>query len=188
MACKAIRVFSYPCIQKYFRYELHRSGTKRMRISTPTGINGFIQSTSALASQFPLTPEGTRRFVLAFGEEMAYIRVQDAWNPWRFLRQMEGNPPTRWGTQDFKRWLPGWMALLVLWLWEFAGYVRYGFKWSQADTRSGYVGLWHGRLVRRSGHTILPSLIARDLAESGQGWSRLSQNGEKAVRDVKRKT
>ncbi|HRJ43023.1 MAG: hypothetical protein KJZ86_10870 [Caldilineaceae bacterium] len=165
------------------------------------GLPGFIAATSRLASHFPLTPDGTRRFVLAFGEQMAYIRVQDAWNPWRFLRQMEGNPPTRWGTDGFKRslvddrnparhyaafvfvgfWLPGWMAVLVLWLWELAGFVRYGFRWSQADTRSGYVGLWHGRLLRRFGHTLLPSLLARDLAETGQGWSRLSRNGEKAL-------
>jgi hypothetical protein len=60
--------------------------------------------------------------------------------------------------------------------------VRYGFYWSQADTRCGYVGLWHGWLLKRYGHTILPSLIARDLAETGQGWSRLSKNGEKAVK------
>ena len=169
--------------------------------TSTTDLPGFIAAISALAARFPLTPTGTRRFVLAFGEEMAYIRVQDAWNPWRFLRQMEGNPPVRWGTRGFKRglvddrnparhyaafvfvgfWLPGWMAVLLLWLWELAGFVRYGFRWSQADTRSGYVGLWHGRLVRRYGHTILPSLIARDLAETGRGWSRLSKNGEKAV-------
>jgi hypothetical protein len=177
-----------------------------MSMSTPTGVNGFIHATSALAAQYPMTRSGTRCFVLAFGEQMAYIRVQDAHNPWRFLRQMEGNPPTRWGTDGFKRglvddrnparhyaafvfvgfWLPGWMALLLLWLWEFAGYVRYGLRWSQADTRSGYVGLWHGRLVRRYGHTILPSLIARDLAETGRGWSRLSDNGVKAVEKEKR--
>jgi len=173
---------------------------------TTAGLPGFITATSSLAARFPLTSNGTRRFVLAFGEEMAYIRVQDAWNPWRFLRQMEGNPPTRWGTDGFKRglvddrnparhytafvfvgfWLPLWMALLVLWLWEVAGFVRYGFRWSQADMRSGYAGLWHGRLVRRYGHTILPSLIARDLAESGRGWSRLSDNGVKAVEKEKR--
>jgi hypothetical protein len=166
------------------------------------GLSGFIAATSQLAATFPLTRSGTRRFILAFGEQMAYIRVQDAWHPWRFLRQMEGAPPVRWGTGGFKYglvddshparhyaafvfvgfWLPGWMALLLLWLWELAGFVRYGFYWSQADTRSGYVGLWHGRLIRRHGHTILPSLLARDLAETGSGWSRLSANGEKAVK------
>jgi len=172
---------------------------------TPGGLTGFIAATSALAARFPLTRRGTQRFVLAFAEQTAYIRVQDAWNPWHFLRQMEGAPPVRWGTDGFKRglvddrnparhyaafvfvgfWLPGWMALCLLWLWELAGYLRYGFRWSQPDTRSGYVGLWHGRLVRRYGHTILPSLLARDLArnlaETGRGWSRLSQNGRKAI-------
>lgn len=173
------------------------------------GLDGFVAAVSRLAARFPATTQGTRRFVLAFGEETAHIHVQDAWNLWRFLRQMEGNPPVRWGTDGFKRglvddtnparhyaafvfvgfWLPGWMALLVLWLWELAGYVRYGFYWSQADMRSGYVGLWHGRLVRRHGHTILPSLIARDLAETGRGWSRLSRSGEKATRkSVRRET
>lgn len=166
-----------------------------------SGLPGFIAATSQLASHFPLTPDGTRRFVLAFAEQMAYIRVQDAWNPWRFLRQMEGNPPALWGVRGFRHslvddrnparhytafvfvgfWLPGWAAALALWLWEFAGFVRYGLRWSQADIRSGYVGLRHGRLVRRHGHTILPSLLARDLAETGRGWSRLSANGEKAL-------
>lgn len=169
------------------------------------GLAGFIANTSQLAARFPLTRDGTRRFVLAFGEDAAYIRVQDAWNPWRFLRQMEGAPPVRWGTAGFKRglvddtnparhyaafvfvgfWLPGWLALPVLWLWEMAGYLRYGLRWSQADMRSGYVGLWHGRLVRRYGHPILPSLIARDLAETGRGWSRLSKNGEKATQKMR---
>lgn len=175
-----------------------------MTKSSSTGLPAFIANTSQLAARFPQTGAGTRAFVLAFGEAAAYIRVQDAWNPWRFLRQMEGNPPVRWGTTGFKRglvddtnparhyaafvfvgfWLPGWPALLLLWLWETAGYLRYGLRWSQADMRSGYVGLWHGRLVRRYGHTILPALIARDLVETGRGWSRLSKNGEKAVRKI----
>jgi len=165
-----------------------------MNTQPTTGLTGFIDAASQLAARFPATRNGTRRFVLAFGEQMASIRLQDAWNPWRFLRQMEGNPPRRWGTKGFKRslvddrnparhyaafvfvgfWLPGWTAVLTLWLWELAGFVRYGFQWSQADIRSGYVGLWHGRLMRRYGHKILPSLMARDLAESGRGWSRLS--------------
>ena len=131
-------------------------------MSNPTlaGVTGFTHTTSALVAQHPLTRNGTRRFVLAFGEQMAYIRVQDAWNPWHFLRQMEGNPPTAWGTSGFKAglmddrnparhyaafvfvgfWLPGWIAALLLWLWELAGYLRYGLRWSQTDTRSGYVG------------------------------------------------
>jgi hypothetical protein len=37
----------------------------------------------------------------------------------------------------------------------------------------GYVGLWHGALVRRYGHTVLPSLIARDLAQ-GKEWGHIN--------------
>ncbi len=150
------------------------------------GIDGFIAATSRLAAGFPQTPSGSRAFVLAFCERMAYIRLADIRAPWRFLKQMEGAPPLAWGTDGFRQsllddsnparhyaaflfvgyWLPWLPGALALWLWELAGFLRYGFCWSAPDVRSGFIGLWHGQLVRRYGHTILPSLLSRDLRES----------------------
>ncbi|MEZ4636340.1 MAG: hypothetical protein R2856_15485 [Caldilineaceae bacterium] len=76
-------------------------------------------------------------------------------------------------------WLPAPLAVLMLWAWEIAGFVRYAY-WSQSDMRSGYVGLFHGRMVRRYGHTILPALMARDLTEVTR-WSMLSASGRQVV-------
>lgn len=148
------------------------------------GLSGFVASVSRLAGGYPVSGAGSRRFMLAFGDHYAYIRLADLRSPVRFLRQLSGAPPHQFGVDGFRAalvddsnparhyaafvyvgfWLPGWLALLVLWAWEVAGFVRYG-EWSQPDIRSGYVGLYHGRLVRRHGHTILPSLIARDLGQ-----------------------
>ncbi|MBI1299320.1 hypothetical protein GC175_30685 [bacterium] len=164
-----------------------------------SGVAALIAQTSALAARYDLTRRDRHRFVLAFAERFAYIRVQDMWNPWRFLSQMEGAPPVRLGTDGFKHalvddanparhyaafvfvgyWLPPPLAVLMLWAWEIAGFVRYA-DWSQPDMRSGYVGLFHGRLVRRYSHTILPALMARDLTEVTR-WSRLSDSGAKVV-------
>ncbi len=155
------------------------------------GVEGFIQDVSRLAGAFPPTPGGARRFVLAMGERYAAIRLQDAWNPPRFLAQMAGKPPVRFGVHGFRWtlvddadparhytafvfvgfWAPLWMALLVLWLWELAGFFRYRRRWSLADVRMGYVGIRHGALIRDYGHQILPGLIAFALTERGR-WGR----------------
>jgi hypothetical protein len=157
------------------------------------GVYELIAQTSRMAARYPLSAQGTRRFLLAFAERFAFIRLEDVWNPFRFLKQMEGTPPVKLGTDGFKAsllddanparhytafvfvgyWLPNLLGLLVLWLWELAGAVRYGY-WSQPDVRSGYVGFYHGRLIRRYGHTILPSLIARDLTEPAGSFLRKS--------------
>lgn len=162
-------------------------------------VGEFIRQTSRMAAGYSLDPKGTRSFIIAFCEHFAFIRLQDVWNPIRFLRQMEGKPPVRLGIEGFKAsllddddparhyaafifigyWVPNPLALLLLWAWEGAGALRYG-HWSQSDTRSGYVGIYHGRLVRRHGHTILPALMARDLVERG-AWSRLSEQAQKVV-------
>jgi hypothetical protein len=117
-------------------------------------------------------------------EDFAYIHLHDFRNPIRFLRQMEGQPPIRLGTAGFRRelvddrnparhymafvamgyWLPRLLALTVLYLWEVAGYLRYGFKWSEADMLSGLTGVRHGQAVRREGAEVLPALMERDLA------------------------
>lgn len=164
-----------------------------------SGVDALIAQTSALAARYDMSTRDQHRFVLAFAERFAYIRIQDVWNPLRFLRQMEGAPPVRLGTGGFKHalvddanparhyaafvfvgyWLPAPLAVLMLWAWEIAGFVRYAY-WSQPDMRSGYVGLFHGRLVRRYGHTILPALMARDLTEVKR-WSMLSASGVKVV-------
>lgn len=178
-----------------------------------TGLSALIVQTSALAARYPLTDLGTHEFVLAFAERFAFIRLQDIWRPYRFLKQMEGAPPIELGTAGFKHavlddknparhyaafvfigyWLPNWLGYGILWGWELAGFVRYGFEWSYPDVRSGYVGLFHGRLIRQYNHTILPALMARDLAPSGP-WNRLSLNGRDVAeprrarhRTVKRK-
>jgi hypothetical protein len=76
-------------------------------------------------------------------------------------------------------WLPAPLALLMLWAWEIAGFVRYAY-WSQPDMRSGYVGLFHGRMLRRYSHTILPALMARDLTETPR-WSPLARSGSQVL-------
>lgn len=149
------------------------------------GLGGFIRASERMVARFPPDRSGTRRFVLAFCEDAAHIRLQDLTNPLRFFRQMEGNPPRQWGTEGFRDnlvddsnparhyaaflfagfWLPSPLAILLLWVWEFLGYIRYGFRWSLADIRSGYVGIFHGQLIRMNGHMILPSLLTRDLSQ-----------------------
>jgi hypothetical protein len=63
-------------------------------------------------------------------------------------------------------WLPYFLALAVLYLWEIAGYLRYGFTWSPADMKNGLVGVRHGNAVRRNGIGVLPELMVADLAAS----------------------
>jgi hypothetical protein len=168
------------------------------RPQPPQGVHELIAQTSEIAAQHPLSSWGTLRFLLVFAERFAFIRLQDLWHPVRFLSQMEGAPPIKLGMDGFKHsllddtnparhyaafvfvgyWLPNFLGLLVLWLWELAGAVRYGY-WSQPDVRSGYTGFYHGRLIRRYGHTILPSLMARDLTEPSP-WGRLSYSARRS--------
>ena len=61
----------------------------------PSGVDALIAQTSAMLTRYGLSTLDRHRFVLAFAERFAYIRIQDAWNPWRFLSQMEGAPPVR---------------------------------------------------------------------------------------------
>ncbi len=66
---------------------------------------------------------------------------------------------------------PAWLALMVLYGWEVAGFVRYRGHWSWPDIRGGLLGIRHGKLVRKYGPTILPALIAAQLAEKSDGSS-----------------
>jgi hypothetical protein len=156
------------------------------------------EQASAAGSQaggLPALVDATRRYireengdsaivVKRLSEDFAYIRLEDIRHPYRFLAQMEGNPPIQLGTRGFRSdlvddhnparhyiafvamgfWLPFPLAILVLYLWEFAGYVRYGFKWSPEDIRSGKVGVHHGNVVRHQGIQQLPELMVADLA------------------------
>jgi hypothetical protein len=146
-----------------------------------SGLKGLIAATERYIQE----EQGeTRRVIQRLSEDFAYIHWQDIRSPYKFLRQMEGSPPIRLGTQGFRRelvddhnparhymafvamgyWLPYWLAMAVLYLWEIAGFIRYGFTWSQADLQSGLVGVRHGNAVRRVGIEILPELMTTDLA------------------------
>lgn len=153
--------------------------------TAPSGVDAFIADVSHLACQFPDNRIQKVRFILHMGEVYAFIRLQDVWQPVRFLRQMAGAPPRSFGAAGFAPWLvddanparhytafvftgfwlPHALALAVLYAWEIAGFVRYRGYWSPADVLSGKVGIRHGRLVRRFGPAILPALIAHDLAD-----------------------
>lgn len=154
-------------------------------IETPTGARSFVADVSRLAAQTPAGPRGSWRFLCRAAERYAFICVRDCVRPLRFLRQMEGAPPLRFGRLDFCLDLVDddnparhymafvfvgffagrWLGAGVLLLWEILGFVRYRGQWSAGDVRLGFVGLRHGRLLKRFGPTIMPSLIARDLCE-----------------------
>src|SRR5262245_29443892 len=155
--------------------------------ATASGVDGFIADVSRYVATAVPGWQGTVRFMLQIGEAYAYIRLPDVVNPLRFLTQLEGAPPVRFGTEGIRKrlvvegganpaphyvaflfvgfWLPAFLAVLVLYAWEVLGYLRYHFHWSPEDIRSGFIGIRHGRLVRRYGPTVLPALIASDLAD-----------------------
>ncbi len=153
------------------------------RLTPGGGLEGFLATIARIAATVPPGRQGTRLFVSRLGEECAYIRLADLTHPFRFLRQMAGQPPLRFGVQGFNPamvddrnparhyvafvvvgyWLPWVLGMLVLYGWEIAGFVRYGFVWSPNDVRSGKVGLHHGRAVQREGPLALPPLVRRDL-------------------------
>ena len=149
------------------------------------GLSGLLAATR----QYIAEEDGdSARVVQRLAADFAFIHLHDVRNPYKFLRQMEGEPPIRLGTQGFRRelvddhnparhymafvamgyWLPYVLAMGVLYLWEVAGYVRYGFKWSDEDMLSGMTGVRHGNAVRHHGVSVLPELMAADLAEVGE--------------------
>ncbi len=153
----------------------------------PGGFDAFLTDVRQRAAAAPPTAEGTKRFVHEISARYAFVRPQEILtHPLRFLKQAASEPPVQFGTRGFNHslvdddnparhytafvfigfWLPTPLAVLVLWLWEILGFLRYRFKWSQPDIRSGYVGIRHGQAVRRNGAHVLPDLIAQDLAES----------------------
>jgi len=151
------------------------------------GVDGFIAAVSRMAAQAPPGSPGQRGFILEASDAFAFIRLRDMGHPLRFLKQMAGKPPQQFGPDGFRAdvvddqnparhymafvflgfWLPKWLAVAGLWLWEVAGSVRYGY-WATKDMQMGYIGIRHGRAVRRAGPTVLPGLIAGELAAAGQ--------------------
>jgi hypothetical protein len=148
------------------------------------GLDAFLAYLSTEAQAAPAGFAGAAWFVLRIGDDCAYIRLQDLWQPLRFLRQMAGNPPIRFVTEGFDPqlvddfnparhyiafvwlgfWLPRPLALVALYAWEIAGFLRYGLQWSRKDVRSGLIGLRHGAFVRRYGPLVLPGLAAGELS------------------------
>lgn len=149
------------------------------------GFDAFLAAVEDLAARVYARQVTPAQAIQRLGEDYAFIRLRDLAQPLRFLRQMAGHPPIRLGVIGFRHdlvddqnparhytaflvlgyWLPFWAAWLSVWLWEIAGFMRYGGKWSKADLESGMVGIRHGRLVRRYGMTVLPGLMAAELAE-----------------------
>jgi hypothetical protein len=148
-----------------------------------TGLDAFVRYLELQVATAKREGQTSRQFIARISADCAYIRLEDINRPWRFLRQMEGAPPLRFGTEGFDPrlvddhnparhymafvflgfWLPRPLALLALYVWEVAGFVRYGGEWSARDVACGLVGLRHGATVRRYGPAVLPELARRDL-------------------------
>ena len=154
---------------------------EQLKDETLRGLRGLVEATRRTIAE----ENGNSAMVVRrLAEDFAYIHLRDVWNPYKFLRQMEGEPPVRLGTEGFRTdlvddenparhymafvalgyWLPKVIALVMLFGWEVAGFVRYGFTWSKEDMASGLMGVRHGNAVRRRGVGVLPDLMARDLA------------------------
>jgi hypothetical protein len=150
-----------------------------------TGAAAFIADVQTRTAKSLATQRPTQAFILEISDAYAFIRLQDWRRPLHFLKQMSGEPPIKFGTTGFKRtivddqnparhytafvfvgyWLSAPLAFFVLWAWEILGFFRYRFHWSWRDLECGYIGIHHGRLVRRHGPAVLAPLIERDLVE-----------------------
>lgn len=154
-----------------------------------TGLDGLLAATHAAVAAAGAGRFAAQDVIARLSEDFAFIRLQDLRRPRRFLRQMAGAPPVRVGATGFDPalvddlhparhymafvfvgyWFPAVVAILLLWAWEVAGFIRYRGAWSWPDVRMGYVGIRHGRYVRYFGAGILPWLMARDLAAPDGG-------------------
>jgi hypothetical protein len=148
-----------------------------------TGLDRFIETLERHARRAPAGWHGSARFLMSLAEECAYICLGDLHHPRRFLRQMAGAPPVRFGISGFNPalvddqnpvrhymafvvagfWLPALAAVGLLYTWEVLGYFRYGRTWSANDVACGWIGLHHGRSLRRYGPWVMPALVRRDL-------------------------
>lgn len=147
------------------------------------GCTAFLADVRTRVKEATANEMETKNFVLQSARRYSNIDVNDAIRrPKQFLVQISGSPPVCFGTPGFVEkivddqeparhytafvfvgyWLPKILAIPVLWAWEFLGMIRYG-HWSQPDVRSGYIGIDHGRAIRKQGFTLWPELIERDL-------------------------
>jgi len=154
-------------------------------VTEGVGISAFITDVKARATRSIEQGRTTRDFILEISDAYAFIRLRDWRRPLQFLQQMAGTPPILFGTEGFKGtivddenparhytafifvgyWLPTPLAFPVLWAWEILGFVRYRWRWSSRDMQCGYIGIRHGRQVRKQGAGVLADLIERDLVE-----------------------
>jgi len=154
-------------------------------VNDQTGAAAFLADVQTRAAKSLAAQRTTQEFILEISDAYAFIRLQDWRYPLQFLKQMSGEPPIKFGTTGFKPtivddknptrhytafvfvgyWLSAPLAVIVLWAWEILGFFRYRFRWSWRDLECGYIGIRHGRQVRRQGPTVLAGLIARDLVE-----------------------
>jgi hypothetical protein len=152
------------------------------------GLEAFVATIEHAARQNQNDKQGRRRFVAELGSLCAGIHTQNMFrHPIRFLREMQGNPPLRFGEEGFRPeviddvnparhymafvlvgfWLPMVLGIPVLYAWEVASFFRYKGHWSPKDIHSGMIGLRHGREVAHGGTHVLAPLARRDLgAES----------------------
>lgn len=156
------------------------------------GLEAFVATIESAAHQCQDGKQGRRRFVGELGSLCAGIHGENIFrHPIRFLSEMQGNPPLRFGTEGFSPdvvddlnparhymafvvvgyWLPMVLAIPVLYAWEIASFVRYKGHWSQKDMHSGMIGIRHGRAVARSGVDVLGPLVRRDLGTEAIGAS-----------------
>lgn len=151
---------------------------------TRSGLDHFLDYLQQMAAQAPPGWAGAVWFILRISEDCAGIRLQDISTPLRFLRQMASVPPLQFGTSGFMPeivdddnpvrhyvafvfvgfWLPTALAVLVLYAWEIAGFVRYRGYWSPNDVASGRRGIAHGHWLRRTAPASFPALAASALA------------------------
>lgn len=159
----------------------------RMAYGTGSGgLQAFVTTIEEVASANSDDRQGRRRFISELGSQCAGIHGENALrHPFRFLREMQGSPPRQFGIEGFRDdfvddtnparhytafvvvgyWLPRPLAMLVLYAWEIASFVRYKGVWSQDDIRSGIIGIGHGRIVAREGKDVLAKLAQRDLGK-----------------------
>lgn len=149
-----------------------------------SGLDHFLAYLQEMATQAPAGWPGRLWFLLRISEDCAGIFTADLVHPLRFLRQMAGAPPLHFAASGFSPaivddlhparhyiafvfvgfWLPTFLAMIVLYAWEVAGFIRYRGFWSEKDVVSGKIGVAHGRWLRRTAPVVLPGLTAADLA------------------------
>ena len=158
--------------------------TQNLKADTSTqGAHAFVADMQRYVAQASPGPSGTKQFIWDISERYAHLCKKDLRSPKRFLKQAAGAPPVQFGTVGFNPdlvddenptrhytafvflgyFFPYPLAVIGLWLWEVAGFIRYKGHWSQRDIDCGYVGIRHGQQVREHGPTVLPNLVANDL-------------------------